>query len=114
VDKGFSLIEVLVSVVVVGMAFSIILLTVSNIEQSVINSKEELADYAKADNAFSLYLLDRVHKINYIPDKDSNADDIETDEMDTFFERLNVYSVKLKKDDEPYINIKEYVFIDEK
>jgi prepilin-type N-terminal cleavage/methylation domain-containing protein len=119
VGRGFSLIEVLVTVVVIGIGFSIILFTTSNIEDSVIGNNVKLKSYFDADNIFNLYILDKAYNINYLPDsEDYRYDDeytINTDSSNTFFDKLELFSVDVKSTDEKrQISIGEYVLKNER
>ncbi len=116
--QGFSLIEILVAVVVIGIGFGIILLTTSNVEQSAINNSRDIKGYFLADNTLNRYILEKAYGINLNnTDDEESGFDFEQDKNDTFYDKLALYSVSFKKEsfsgDDFEITVKRYAISNE-
>ena len=116
--KGFTLIEILVAIVVIGIGFGIILLTTSNVEQAVINNNRDINSYFLAQNRLNRYILEKAYDINLSEADHENWHlEFDKDEKDTFFDKLGLYSVSHTEEspigEDSEISLKRYAFSNE-
>ncbi len=106
--RGFTLIEILVAVAVIGIGFGMLLFTTLNIEKIRINNSDRIKNDMQLENRFNLYILNKTYNINYQGDDFENNDSIELDSNDTFCDDLILLKAEEKSDEENRIAIYEY------